>query len=429
MEIVLYVALAFGFYMAWTIGANDAANAIGTSVGSGALRFKQAVIIAAVFEFSGALLAGSGVADTMRKGIIDPTLFNAVPQGAEVFAIGMLSALIAAAIWLHFAAYIGWPVSTTHSIVGAITGFGTVALGASNVQWGTLLTILASWVVSPLSGGIMAFLTFTLIRNLVIDAEYPVRAMRRWAPIFALPILISLFTLIFLQVLPRVGFGDSLALAIAAALGAALIAAGILKYIIARSDLSVDESSGAAPEAIRQQKFAKVEKLFCYLQVISASYIAFAHGSNDVANAVGPLAGIVSLFEGTVFTPSTIGGPVPMPTWILFLGGIGIVIGLATYGYKVIETIGSKITEITPSRGFAAELGAASTIILGSKLGLPLSTTHTVVGAIIGVGFARGVNALNFKIILQIAKSWVYTLPFTAVLTAVLFYILRALIL
>lgn len=426
MEYVLYLALAFGFYMAWTIGANDASNAMGTSVGSGAISFKEAVIIAAIFEFSGALIAGGDVTDTMRKGIIDPDLFNHMPAGAETFALGMLAALIAASIWLHIAAYIGWPVSTTHSIVGAITGFGVVSLGASNVSWGQLGAIVSSWAVSPISGGLLAFGIFSVIRILVIDAEYPVRAVRKWGAVFAYPVFLVIFMVVgshaskFIDVDPSVGMVGAFG-----ALSAAL-ASTITWLILRRAKLGGEVDMSLPTEEIRQAKYIQVERVFRYLQTITACFVAFAHGSNDVANAVGPLAGIVSLFNGTTFNPQAIGAAVPVPTWALLMGGIGIVVGLATYGYKVIETIGTKITEITPSRGFAAEFGAATTILIGSKIGLPLSTTHTVVGAIIGVGFARGVNALNFKIIVQIVKSWVYTIPFTAILTIVLFTILKA---
>jgi PiT family inorganic phosphate transporter len=422
VEIVLYLALAFGFYMAWTIGANDAANAMGTSVGSGAITFKEAVIIAAIFEFGGALIAGSNVTDTMRKGIIDPNLFNALPNGAELFALGMLAALIAAAVWLHFAAYLGWPVSTTHSIVGAITGFGVVSLGISNVNLGLLATIVASWAISPLAGGLIAFAIFSGIRNKILDADKPVQAVKRWGPLFAFPVFLVLALVMFVKGLKHVDIALGTVGIAGISVATGLIASVVLFFVLRKIDLSINVDPDADEEELDKAKYAQVERVFRYLQVITACFVAFAHGSNDVANAVGPLAGIVAMFDGTVFRDTaTIGEAVPVPIWVLLIGGLGIVIGLATYGYKVIETIGTKITEITPSRGFAAEFGAATTILIGSRLGLPLSTTHTIVGAVIGVGFARGMNALNLQIIWNIIKSWVYTIPFTSVLTILLY--------
>ncbi|AWV91342.1 inorganic phosphate transporter [Bradymonas sediminis] len=419
------MALAFGFYMAWTIGANDAANAMGTSVGSGAITFKEAVIIAAVFEFSGAILAGSGVTDTMRKGIIDPALFNQMPQGAEIFALGMLASLMAAAIWLHFAAFVGWPVSTTHSIVGAIAGFGVASVGMSNVDFGTLGIIVSSWVVSPVAGGLLAFLIFTAIRKTIIDTPNPVLSVKKWGPAFAFPIFLVLALVLFTKGLKNVDLPlDTYGIAIISVL-TGIIASTVLWWILRKIQTPTDVDRGEH-ETLRDVHHSRVERVFRYLQTITACFVAFAHGSNDVANAIGPLAGIVSLFDGTTFQGSdALGSAVPVPTWVLMIGGVGILVGLATYGYKVIETIGTKITDITPSRGFAAEFGAATTILIGSKIGLPLSTTHTIVGAVIGVGFARGMNALNLQIIWQIAKAWVYTIPFTAVLTVVIFKVLQ----
>jgi len=412
--------------MAWSIGANDAGNAMGTSVGSGAITFKEAIIIAAVFEFSGAFLAGSDVTDTMRKGIIDPALFDVMPQGAEIFALGMLSVLIAAAVWVHLAAYVGWPVSTTHSIVGSIAGFGIVSVGMSAIDFSTLGLIVSSWVVSPLMGGVLAFLMFTAIQKLIIDTPDPVVAVKKWGPAFAFPIFVVLALLLFSKGLKNVNLPfDTLGIVVISAV-TGIIASVVLSYFM-RKIKAPEQSEVGEGQTLTDLRFARVEHVFRYLQTITACFIAFAHGSNDVANAIGPLAGIVSLYDGTTFTGGvqSLTTAVPVPTWVLLLGGIGIVIGLATYGYKVIETIGTKITDITPSRGFAAEFGAAATILVGSKAGLPLSTTHTIVGAVIGVGFARGMNALNLGIIWQIAKAWVYTIPFTAVLTAIIFAILK----
>lgn len=426
MEIVLFLALAFGFYMSWTIGANDAANAMGTSVGSGAISFKEAVIIAAIFEFGGALLAGANVTDTMRKGIIDPHLFNQMPHGAELFGLGMLAALIAAAVWLHIAAFLGWPVSTTHSIVGAITGFGVVTLGIADVNLGLLGTIVASWVISPIAGGLLAFLVFGAIRKVILDADNPLQAVKRWGPVFAFPVFVVLALVLFVKGLKHVDVHLTTVETLGVSGVAGLIASGVLWSVVRRISAEPTGEATVDSEEAGKEKYAQVERVFRYLQTITACFVAFAHGSNDVANAVGPLAGIVSLFDGMVFREgATIGAAVPVPTWVLLIGGAGIVVGLATYGYKVIETIGTKITEITPSRGFAAEFGAATTILVGSRIGLPLSTTHTIVGAVIGVGFARGMNALNLKIIWNIVKSWIYTLPFTAIVTVLLYTVLK----
>jgi inorganic phosphate transporter, PiT family len=423
IEIILYVAVAFGFYMAWSIGANDAANAMGTSVGSRAISFKEAVIIAAIFEFSGAFIAGASVTDTMRRGIIDPMLFNdptivGTSEGSILFMLGMLAALMSAAMWLHLAAMLGWPVSTTHSIVGAITGFGLVSVGATHIQWATLLTIMGSWVVSPLMGGILAFLIFTFIRRLIFDADNPVEAVKRWSPALVFPVFIVLALVLITKGLPGIdlakyGIGLKEVWGISALVG--LVGAVGTALLVRRMKT---EEAGSATQA----KFGKVETVFRYLQIVTACFVAFAHGSNDVANSIGPLAAIVGTMQEGVVTAK-----VAVPTWVLLLGAVGIVIGLATYGYKVIETIGTKITEITPSRGFAAEFGAASTILTGSALGLPISTTHTVVGAVIGVGFARGMNALHLGVIWNILKSWVYTIPVAAGLTIAIYLVLKTL--
>ena len=427
MDYVLYLALAFGFYMAWSIGSNDAANAMGTSVGSKAITFKEAILIAAVFEFGGAILAGANVTNTMRKGIIDPNAFNQIPHGAELFALGMLAALVAAAIWIHLAAFLGWPVSTSHSIVGAITGFGIVEVW-SHVNFTLLGSIVASWAISPFVGGLLAFLVFSGIRKLILDRDDPVTQVKKWAPAFAFPVFMVLSLVLLTKGIKNAAWADQITttMTIGMAVGVGVLASIVFGVLLKRIDL---ESGKAAirvddddDEDVSREKYSNAERVFRYLQTITACFVAFAHGSNDVANSIGPLAAIVNLFDGFSFRGGAeITGEVPVETWVLLLGGIGIVVGLATYGWKIIETIGSKITDLTPSRGFAAEFGAATTILVGSKAGLPLSTTHTVVGSVIGVGFARGMNALNLQIIWNIIKSWIYTIPFTAVLTIFLY--------
>ena len=420
-NIILWAALAFGFYMAWSIGANDAANAMGTSVGSGAISFKEAVIIAAVFEFSGAVLAGATVTDTMRRGIVDPLLFNDAAligstEGDVIFMLGMLASLIAAALWLHVAATFGWPVSTTHSIVGAITGFGLITVGVSNIDWISLLQIASSWIISPLFGGLLGFLLFSLIRKVIFDAEDPLASVKKWAPALISPVFFVLVLVIFYKGLPGVdlegyGIGNLEIFGIAAAVSA--VCSFGASMFIRRIEPPEEEEE-------EQAYIKKVEGVFRYLQIVTACFVAFAHGSNDVANSIGPLAAIVGTMEA-----GEIAQEVGVPIWVLLLGAIGIVVGLATYGYKVIMTIGTKITDLTPSRGFAAEFGGASTILGASQLGMPISTTHTIVGAVMGVGFARGMNSLNLSMIWKIIKSWLYTIPVAAVLTIILFFAFR----
>ncbi|MCV6621964.1 MAG: inorganic phosphate transporter [Cellvibrionaceae bacterium] len=410
-NVLLIMACIFGLFMAWGVGANDVANAMGTSVGSKALTIKQAIIIAMVFEFLGAYLAGGEVTSTIRKGIIDPNLFNDTP---ELLVYGMLSALLAAGTWLLVASIMGWPVSTTHSIVGAIVGFAAVGISVDAVAWGKVMKIVASWVVSPVLAGTISFMLFRSVQKLILDTDNPFANAKRYIPIymFAVGFLIAMVTILkgLKHVFKDAGFKLSFieSIGIAAVIGLAVAAFGI--FLLNKVKYQEDENN----------RFASVEKVFAILMVFTACAMAFAHGSNDVANAVGPLAAVVNVIEsGGVAAKSM------MPSWILLLGGVGIVLGLATYGFKVIATVGKKITELTPSRGFAAELGAAGTVVLASGTGLPISTTHTLVGAILGVGLARGIGALNLRVIGTIAMSWVITLPAGAGLAIVFFFLFK----
>ncbi len=461
--ILIALALAFGFYMAWNIGANDVANAMGTSVGSGALTLRRAVILAAILEFAGAFFAGSHVSDTVRKGIVDPALFSGDPQA---FVLGMLSALLAAGVWLQAASYFGWPVSTTHSIVGAIIGFGCIYGGLSAVHWDKVGTIAASWVVSPLLSGTISFLIFQFVMHRIFYRADPVAAVRRWAPVMVFAVF-SIMTLVMVfKGLKNLKLDLSLWNAILLACGVGLLSAIVAAIIIGRVSKDVDEGDthearemfvarllaravrqlrrarGAAGEDMKpslgriveetesigdaitrranlgssRKDVRKVERVFIYLQIVSAGFVAFAHGSNDVANAIGPLsAAVQTARDGAVAAKATV------PLWALALGGVGIVIGLATWGWRVMETIGRRITELTPSRGFCAEFGAATTIVLASKLSLPISTTHTLVGAVLGVGLARGIGALNLTMVRDILISWIVTIPIGAGL-AIVFY-------
>ncbi len=460
---LIVLALVFGFYMAWNIGANDVANAMGTSVGSGALTFKRAVILAAILEFAGAFFVGSHVSDTVRKGIVDPALFAGDPQS---FVFGMLSALLAAGLWLQFASRFGWPVSTTHSIIGAIIGFGIVYGGMSAVHWDKVSSIAASWVISPLMSGTISFIVFQIVLHRVFYRADPVEAVRKFTPYMVFIVLMIMTLVMVFKGLKNLHLDLSLSSALLVSSGVGLVGA-LLSYVLLRNYKSddkeeeqqqarelyvaralqrstkhllraqraadsdtrgtidsileltratTDTSSKRANLGSSRPEFRRTERIFIYLQILTACFIAFAHGANDVANAIGPLsAAVQTAQDGLVAAKATV------PLWALLLGGTGIVIGLATYGWKVMETVGKKITELTPSRGFCAQFGAATTIVIASKMALPISTTHTLVGAVLGVGLARGIGAINLTTVRDIAISWVITIPAGALLAIVIY--------
>ncbi len=417
MEIIttygyVFIALAvvFGLYMTWGIGANDVANAMGTSVGSGAITVKHAIIIAAIFEFAGAFIAGGHVTKTIRKGIIDP---SSIVNNPEILVFGMLAALLAAGIWLMIASARGWPVSTTHTIVGAIIGFAMAGIGVDAVEWGKVGQIAASWVVSPVLGGLIAFFLMMSIRRLILNTENPFQSAKRWGPayVFLVGFIISLVTMF--KGLKHLNLELSAGMSFLAAILIGLGVAGIGWLLINR--IQVD--SGAD----RDFHFASVEKVFTPMMIFTACAMAFAHGSNDVANGIGPLAAVVSIVQ----SGGEVAQKASLPLWILVLGGVGIVTGLATMGYRVMQTIGTRITELTPSRGYCATLAAASTVVLASRTGLPVSTTHIAVGAVIGVGLARGVGAIDMRVIGSIVLSWFITLPVGAALAALFFFTLK----
>lgn len=416
---IVWIALATGLYMAWNIGANDVANAMGTSVGSGALTLRRAIIVAAVFEFGGAVLVGGNVTETIRKGIIDPVAF--MPGGAfgadgpMILAIGMACALLAAALWLQAATLFGLPVSTTHSIVGAVVGFGMIALGADGVAWDKVGQIVASWGVSPVMGAFLAFFTFVIVRRLVLRQEDPVAATVRWAP-YMVGVVGTLLALTFVYKALKNVVPDPHPVTVAlAALGI-----GGLSAVVARVVVKAPEGDTS------ENPYVYVEKIFAGLQIVTAALVAFAHGANDVANAIGPLAAVLGI-AGAGFADVPTASPVP--TWVLAVGGAGIVIGLGTWGWRVIATVGKHITEITPTRGFAAEFGAAVTVLVASRMGLPISTTHTLVGAVVGVGLAQGIGALNLRTLRDIVMSWIATVPAAGALSALLFLAFRAILL
>ncbi|MDP6639801.1 MAG: DUF47 family protein [Candidatus Poseidoniaceae archaeon] len=439
--IILGLALLVCAYMAWNIGANDVANAMGTSVGSRALTLKQAVIMAAVFEFCGAFLAGDAVTDTVRKGILQVDFNTVTPEFSHDLAFGFIAAMMAAATWLTIATRLGLPVSTTHSIIGGIIGVGLILEVKHDmddlIDWGVVYKVVLSWIASPLMGGILAFFSYYIIKRLIMDAENP-EARSLWlAPILAFPTFFVLA--LALQFKALKGFFSNLqskgiiadkydwlpvkengifnplaenawfpinSLILATIIGS--LASLALYSVLRRIDIN-DEKRG----------FKGVERIFVWLQTITAGYVAFAHGANDLSNAIGPMAAVWQVLgDGGEITAKA-----SIPIWILLLGSVGIAIGVMTWGWRVMETIGTKITDITPTRGFAAEFGAATTILLFSMpfLAVPVSTTHTLVGAVVGVGLAGGAKAVDFRVFGKIAASWVASVPAAAFGAIVLF--------
>ncbi|MAZ43805.1 MAG: phosphate permease [Legionellales bacterium] len=407
--VFLILGCTFGFVMAWGLGANDVSNAMGTSVGSGAISLRQAIVIAIIFEFLGAFLVGGEVTNTIRRGIIDPSLLANEPN---TLVVGMLASLFATGLWLVIATHFGWPVSTTHTIVGAVVGFGAIGISFQAVQWSAILPISLGWIFSPLLGGILAYLLFTSVQRLILDTPSPLLNAIR-----LLPIYVFLTALICVSITLHAGLPNlNIHLPF---LSAQLLAVGISIVIALLSMLKVrfikfDE------KADLHFHYANVERVFSLLMIFTACAMAFAHGSNDVANAIGPLSAVVSIVDTGEVTQAT-----TIPQWVLLLGASGIVAGLLMYGHRVIATIGEGITQLTPTRGFSATLAAATTVVMASGTGLPISTTHTLVGAILGVGLARGMDALNLTVIRNIFMSWVVTLPAGVILSVLTFWTLK----
>lgn len=464
--ILFLLVITAGFYMAWNIGANDVANAMGTSVGSGALTLRRAVIIAAILEFSGAFFFGSHVSHTIQSGIVNPEIFSDKPM---ILMYGMLASLIAAGGWLQIASYYGWPVSTTHAIVGSIVGFGALVGGIDAIYWKDFSYIALSWIISPLLGGIISFGIFSLLRRKILYTSNPIESTKKLAPFLVFTVVTILSLVLFYKGLKNisVNFSFSSAIFLSACFGIlSFLVTKLGMYRIKIPDLGKISSFPGLDVSIGLQKarkhlqrvqtattgelkqnisrvleevenlthsvndkmpmeeesseFAGVEKIFGYLQIMTACLMAFAHGANDVANAIGPLSASLSILLTKSISSTTV-----VSNWALGLGGVGIVIGLATWGWRVIETIGKKITELTPTRGFAAEFGAAMTIVFATRLGLPISTTHTLVGSVIGVGLARGLGALDLNTTRDIFLSWIVTIPAGALLTICVFYLLQ----
>ena len=407
---VFYVmALAFGLCVCWGMGANNVANAMGTSVGSGALTVRRALILAAVMEFAGAYLAGGEVAATISKGIIDGRLFEPVPH---LLLYGMIGALLAAGIWLTVASMRGWPVSATHSIVGAVCGAGVAALGVDAVNWVMMAEIVVSWCISPVLGAIVALVLTLSIRKLILNTGNPIGQARKWGPLYAFLVgwIVSLVTITAGLKYVDGNHGGVEGHILAIAIG--IVLAVIAKVLMNR--IHLEESDD------RIFHFASVEKLFVPLMVFTGAAMAFAHGSNDVANGIGPMAAAIQIIE----TQAVSTGSAVTP-FMLLLGGIGIAVGVATYGYKVMATIGSKITQLTPTRGYAATVAASIVVVAASGMGLPVSTTHIAVGSVVGVGIARGIGALDMRVIGGIMLSWFITVPVAGILAAIIFYVLR----
>ncbi|MBA3957251.1 MAG: inorganic phosphate transporter [Parachlamydiaceae bacterium] len=465
--ILLVLILFAGFYLAWNIGANDVANAMGTSVGSGALTMTKAVCIAAVLEFSGAFFFGSHVSATIQSGIINAEIFKETPL---LLVYGMLSALLATGLWLQIASYFGWPVSTTHGIVGGVVGFGAIVGGFEAVYWDNVGLIVISWILSPLFGGIFSYAIFNVLRKKILYTANPVAEARKLVPLLVFIVSTTLALIMIFSGLQNMHLGYSFPEALGLSMLVGALCAGISYFCVKRvrdipvphhehpygSEVSTEldkarkhvlqaqsacrgetyyqvsvllEEINSLSQSLKQTgdkrvmsaEYETVERMFGYLQIMSACLMAFAHGANDVANAIGPLSAAISVLTSGVIVANT-----TVPAWALGLGGFGIVVGLATWGWRVIETIGKKITELTPTRGFAAEFGAAATILIASRLGMPISTTHTLVGSVIGVGFARGIEALDLTTTRDIFISWIVTVPICALFSVVCFSFLNS---
>jgi inorganic phosphate transporter, PiT family len=404
---LILVTGIFGFYMAWNIGANDVANAMGTSVGSKALTYWRAIFVAAIFEFLGCYLVGGQVASTIQGKILDVSFF----QGREIdLALGMLSALLASGIFLNFATWRGWPVSTTHAIIGALAGFGVIIGGVHIVKWATLGRIVLSWVISPIAGGIMAWLVFLLILRGIIRRKDPQAAMVQIVPFLVFMYFFVVMSAVLFKGLSVIGFHPTTFQSYAIATSTGLLGAVVSFFLVRRV---VKKHRGGHSRR-------RIERVFSTLQVMTACYMAFAHGANDVGNAIAPLSAVIVTLKDGI---DGLGQQVS--PWILGLGAAGIITGLATFGYRVMATIGGSITGVKPTRGFAAEFGAATVVLIASKMGIPMSTSHTIVGAVIAIGFLRGIHAVNTKMVKEVFTGWLITVPVSAIIAAILYWIFK----
>ena len=399
---ILILGFVFGFYMAWNIGANDVANSMASSVGAKAITIRQAVLIAGILNLLGATFIGSHVTNTIRKGIVSTEILT----DPHLALIGALSALLAAALWVSFATWKSLPVSTTHSIVGAMIGFGIMTGGFSVINWGKLAAVILSWIISPVFSLIIAWVAFKLITRLILSRENAFRKALTLSPVF----IGATFFVVILSFLFKTPLGKTLSITGPLAIFLALVLSVLLgfagKTLLARF--------------VRQRTSNGAEDIFKSIQVGTACYVALAQGANDVANAIGPLAVIYFLVK-----TGSVGAQVPVPIFLLVFGGIGIACGIAMAGHRVMDTLGTKITTLSNTRGFSVEFAAATTVLAASKMGLPVSTTHAAVGGVLGVGLARGIEAVNFRIVFQIMIYWILTVPAGALTSMAIFKILQ----
>ncbi|MEE3003235.1 MAG: inorganic phosphate transporter [Pseudomonadota bacterium] len=407
---ILVMAAIFGFFMAWAIGANDVANAMGIAVGSNILSLRQAIIVASIFEALGSILASGNVTSTISHGIVKVSAFEAHPH---LLISGMLSALLASGVWLFIASIKGWPVSTTHTIIGAVFGFGWVCVGLENIYWESILSIFSSWILTPLFSGIVSYFLFRLVKKTIFEKEKPAKAAKRTVPYYVFLVVNIISSVIFFGSIDTLHLQLSTHTSMAIILTISLIAALLSYFWLRRIALH------KAKRSLKDSYFL-VEKVFGTLAIVTSCAMAFAHGSNDVANAIAPLAAIASIVD----TESATAANALIPGWIFFLGAFGIVLGVTTYGYKVIATVGKGITDLTPTRGFVAQLATASIVVISSGLGMPVSTTHILVGSVLGVGMARGIEAININVVRNIFLSWFVTFPVGMLLAMIFFKII-----
>ncbi len=409
--LLLFIAIVFCFLMTWGVGANDLANVMSTTMGSKAITVPQAMLIAIIFEFAGAFLGGSGVTETMRDGIIDSSQLSNQPL---IMIEGMLSVLLACTVWMNLASYLGVPVSITNALVGSMVGFGTIVLGTGAIHWDQVSHIAIGWVTSPLIAGITGYILFLSIQQTIFVKSDPLQRAKLYIPIY---LFLVGTVLSFITVFKGLKHFD-----IHLNLKQDLVVTLITSIAITFIGMIFIKRIPEMPKIRRRERFIQVEKYFAVLMALTACAMVFAHGSNDVALAVGPLSIIHSL---VMYTNQPIGAD-NYPSWIILLGCVGVLTGFLMYGRKVIETVGSSITALTPSRAFAATLAAATTVVVATSTGIPVSATQTLVGAVLGVGLARGIGALNLRVIRNIFMSWVLTLPAASLLTIFAYKLLHS---
>jgi inorganic phosphate transporter, PiT family len=405
--IIIIVASVIGFFMAWAIGANDVANAIGISVGSGVLSVRTAIITAAIFEALGAMLASGNVTNTIGHGLINVGFFANDPV---LLVIGMIASLLASAAWLLLASYKGWPVSTTHTIIGAVIGFGLVSVGLHNIMWDNIFNIMISWLITPFISGILSYSLFSFVQKSIFEHEKPAKQAKKTVPYYVFFAASVILFVIFYQGLAPLGVVIKKQTAYILTISGAFLCSAVSYFIL--RDISLRNAQKSLKES-----YALVEKVFGVLAVFTACAMAFAHGSNDIGNAIAPIVAINAIvISGGVDIVGLV-----IPHWIVALGALGVICGLIMYGYKVIATVGKNITTLTPSRGFVAQLVTASIVVISSGIGVPVSTTHILVGAVLGVGLAKGLDAINLRVVRGIFLSWFITFP-AGMLLSIIFY-------